>query len=154
MATKSAIIARVAMNLVGVGIIKIVYAPAAATGVHPLPDDIGLTLPAALLLAGDAPVIPGNWERQTWDLTGRVYVRDAPRGERYQELTDLADDILAAFRVPDTTAVDAAVQSVVLTEFGAITGEQWQRGDNAPWYLVLPFTVQVKVNRSVTYGPA
>ena len=154
MAAKSAIIARVAMNLVGVTGIKAVYAPAAATGVQPIPEVIDTLLPAAVLMAGEHPVIPGNWERQTWILNGTVWTRNAPRGERYTELTDLAELILAAFRVPDVTVVDAAVQSVVLREFGAVSGEQWQRGDGAPWYLVLPFTVEVKVNRPVTYGPA
>lgn len=154
MAAKSAIVARIAMNLVGVTGINAVYAPTTATGVLAVPEEIHQSLPCALLLAGEHPVIPGNWERQTWRLNGSVWTNNAPRAERYQQLTDLAELILAAFRVPDTTAVDPAVQSVLLTSFDPIGGQQWQRGDNAPWYLVLPFTLEVKVNRSVTYGPA
>ncbi len=153
MATKSAIIARIAMNLVGVGGIKTVYAPTSTTGVKALPDEL-TSWPCAVFLPGESPVIPGNWERQTWTINGTVWVRDRPRGERVQELTDLSDDVLGAFRVPDVTAVDAAVQSLVLREFGAISGQQWSRAEGAPWFLVLPFTLEAKVNRSVTYGPA
>lgn len=153
MAAKSAILATIAANLVGVGTIKDVFAPAATTGVKVMPDDLDV-FPSAVILPGDAPVIPGYWERQTWAVNGTIWVRDQPRGDRVKELTDLADDVIAAFRVPATTATDAAVQSVILTEIGAIDGRQWRRGDGAPWFLVLPFTLEVKVNRSVTYGPA
>lgn len=153
MATKSAIIARIALNLVGVGTIRAVHAPAASGAVLAIPEQLS-TVPAAMLLAGDSPVIPGQWERQTWMINGSVWMGDKPRGERVTELTDLGELVLAAFRQPDVTAVDEAVQSVVLTEVGAITSQQWTRGDTAPWFLVLPFTLEVKVNRSVTYGPA
>lgn len=154
MATKSAILARLAVNLVGVGGIRAVYAPAAsAPGVQALPDVLS-SWPAAVFLPGESPIIPGNWERQTWIVNGSIWVTETPRGERVQELTDLSDDVLAAFRQPDVTAIDAAVQSVVLRDFGAIAGQQWQRHQEAPVFLVLPFTLELKVNRSVTYGPA
>ena len=152
MATKSAILAAIATNLVG-GTIKAIYAPAAATGVEEIPDDL-VTLPAAVLLPGDSPVIPGNWERQTWAINGTIWMQDQPRGQRVQELTDISDEVLAAFRSNTTQTVDAAVQSLVLTEIGAIDGRQWRRGEGAPWFLVLPFTLEAKVNRSVVYGPA
>ncbi len=153
MATKSAIIAAIATNLVGVGSIKDVYAPAATTGVKVIPDSL-VTFPSAVFLPGDSPLIVGNWERQTWTINGSIWVTDQPRGQRVQELTDLSDDVITAFRIVNASATDAAVQSVVLLELGAITGQQWQRGDGAPWFLVLPFTLQAKVNRSTTYGPA
>lgn len=153
MAAKSVILGRVAMNLVGVGGITAVYAPGTATGVKQLPDEL-LSFPSAVLLPGESPVIAGNWERQTWTLNGTIWTRTTPRGQRVQELTDLADDILAAFRVPDVTAVDAAVQSVVLREFGPIDQRQWAVNPEAGWFLVLPFVLELKVNRSVTYGPA
>lgn len=152
MAAKSAIIADIATNLVG-GSFKGIYAPAAATGVKEIPNDL-TAWPSAVLLPGDSPVIAGNWERQTWRIDGTVWTTDEPRGQRVRELTDLADEVLAAFRVGTAQTVDAAVQSVVLLEFGAIDGRQWRRGEGAPWFLVLPFTLEAKVNRSVVYGPA
>lgn len=153
MAAKSAILGRLAMNLVSVGGIKAVYAPGTASGVQELPDDL-VVLPSAVLLPGESPVIPGNWERQTWAVNGTIWTGTKPRGERVQELTDMADDILAAFRIPDVTAVDAAVQSVILREFGPIDQRQWSVHPEAGWFLVLPFSLELKVNRSVTYGPA
>lgn len=153
MATRSAIIGRLAMNLVGVGGITAVYAPGTATGVQEMPEEL-TSWPAAVLLPGESPVIPGNWERQTWTVNGSVWTTGKPRGERVRQLTDLQDDILAAFRVPDLTVVDAAVQSCVLREFSPIGNEQWSVHPEAPWYLVLRFALELKVNRSVTYGPA
>lgn len=153
MATKSAVLAAIATNLVSVGGIKAVYAPAAATGVKEMPDSLTV-FPSAVFLPGDAPLIVGNWERQTWTINGSIWVTDQPRGQRVQELTDLSDDVITAFRVVNASATDAAVQSVVLMELGAIEGRQWSRGDGAPWFFVLPFTLQAKVNRSTTYGPA
>lgn len=151
MATKSAILAAIAANLVGVGGIKAVFAPAPTTGVQEIPDTLEVW-PSAVFLPGDAPVIPGNWERQTWAISGTVWMRDQPRGQAVQELTDLSDDVLAAFRSVGASATDAAVQSVVLLGFDAIEGRQWIRGENAPWFLVLPFRLEAKVNRSTTYS--
>jgi hypothetical protein len=154
MATKSAVLARVAVNLTEVASLTAIYAPAASPpSVQELPELL-TSWPCAILLPGEAPVIPGHWERQTWNVAGSIWVTEQPRGERVQQLTDIADEVLAAFRVPNVTAVDAGVQSVILTGFGAITGQQWTRGDGAPWFLVLPFSLELKVNRSVTYGPA
>lgn len=153
MAAKSAILAAIAANLVGVGSIKAIFAPAATTGVQEIPATLE-TFPAAVFLPGDSPVIPGSWERQTWTIAGSIWVRDAPRGQVVQQLTDISDDVLAAFRVVNASLVDAAVQSVILTGFDAIVGQQWIRGENAPWFLVLPFHLDAKVNRSTTYGPA
>lgn len=153
MAAKSAILAAIATNLVSIASIKAVFAPATATGVKIIPDAL-IVFPSAVLLPGDSPLIVGNWERQTWTINGSIWVTDQPRGQRVQELTDLSDDVIDAFRVVNASATDAAVQSVVIRELGAITAQQWTRGDGAPWFLVLPFTLEAKVNRSVTYGPA
>lgn len=154
MASKSAIITAIATNFVGITGLRTVYAPKAGTGVKQIPDDISPSLPACVLLANDAPIIPGSWERQTWNLQGTIWTRESPRGERYEELIDIGDAILLAIQQPNVTGVDPAVQSVLLTEFGQIVSSQWQRGDNAGWFLVLPFTIEAKVNRVATYGPA
>lgn len=125
------------------------------TGVKELPDDIGIALPAFMVLDGGGEVIPGNWERQTWRLEGSVWVEYKPRGERYRQLVNFQELVLAAFRAKSKGgSADPAVQSVLITEFKAIEGRQWQRGEAAPIYLVLPFTVEVKVNRAVTYSAA
>lgn len=158
MATKTAIIARVALNLVGITGLKTVYSAGATSGpsgkVLELPDEIAPSLPAAVLLSNEGPIIPGPWERQTWTLHGTIWAPSRPRGESYRRLVDIGDLVVLALQQPDVTAVDQAVQSVVLTGFDAIQGMQWNRGADAPWYLVLPFTIEAKVNRPATYGPA
>ncbi len=154
MAAKSAIIARVALNLVSIPLLKAVYAPAATGLVKEIPNDISVAMPCAMFLANDSPVIPGSWQRETWTLGGSIWSPESPRGQSYRQLVDIADAVLLALQQPDVTAVDIAVQSVILTGFSAIEGRQWNRGETSPWYLVLPFSVDVKVNRPATYGPA
>ena len=153
---RSDVMAAIAAELLTVTGIKAVYAAGATTGVKEIPEVIDTLLPAAVFMPGDAPVIPGNWERQTWNITGTIWTRSAPRGERYRELLDLAEPILGTYRTVSAAvkASDTDIQQLILKEFGAISGEQWQRGDGAPWYLVLPFTVEVKVNRSTNYSIA
>lgn len=128
------------------------------TGVKELPDDIGVALPAFLVLAGDVTVIPGNWERQTWIFEASVWTSYQPRGERYRELVNLQEPLLAAFRAKAKGFLaahgDTGVQSSLALRFGQIEGRQWQRGEHAPWYLVLPAEIELKVNRAVTYLPA
>jgi hypothetical protein len=158
MADKSAIIdaiAAIGLDVTGINSAA-VYGPGGGTvaGVKELPDDIGVALPAFLMLAGDGEVISGNWERQTWTLVGEIWVDYTPRGVRYRELVDLQEPVLAAFRAKSKGGLaDTAVQSVLFTGFDRIEGRKWSP-DAANWYLVMPFTVEVKVNRAVTYLPA
>lgn len=159
MADASAIIDKIAAigrDVAGIND-EAVYGPGGGTvtGVKELPDDIGVALPAFLMLQGEGAIIPGSWERQTWTLEGSVWVEYLPRGERYRQLVDLREPVQTAFRAKSKGGlVDTAVQSVLLTGFGRIEGRQWARGEQAPWYLVLPFSIEVKVNRAVTYLPA
>ena len=137
-----------------------IYGPGSGNvdGVRELPEDIGVALPAFLMLEGEADIIPGSWERQTWTLAGSVWVEYLPRGERYRQLVNMREPIQAAFRAHSKGGLaDAAVQSVLLTGFGQIAGRQWNRGtpdQPGAWFLVLPFSVEVKVNRAVAYQPA
>lgn len=157
MAAKSAIvdgIAAIFLDVAGINP-EAVYGPGGGTvtGVKELPEDIGVAMPACLLLDGGGSVIPGNAERQTWTLEGSIWVEYSPRGERYRQLVDLQEPVLAAFRAKSKGGlVDLGVQSVLITESRPIEGRQWVRGENAPTYLVYPFAVEVKVNRAVTYA--
>lgn len=155
MATRSAIFAQVARNLVGVSTIKAVHAPGATTGVTRIPDSLDTT-PAAVLLPDPTEVIPGNAERQTWLIDGSIWMADGPEWERVMALHDMADDVLGALRAPTfrPSSVDSRVQSVVVREFSAIERSQWQEGRELPWYFVLPFVIELKVNVSAQYGPA
>lgn len=153
---RSDALAAIAAELVGITGIKAIYSAAKTTGVNEIPDDISVALPAAILLANDTPIIPGNWERQTWTINGSIWTRNQPRGECYRELIDLIEPILGTYRAVGAAvkAADSDIQSLVVTSFGAISGQQWTRGEAAPWYLVLPFTLEAKVNRSVNYSIA
>lgn len=157
MVLRSAVIDKVCAIGAAVDGIKAAYGPNGTVQplVKGIPKDLGNTVPALLMLQGEVPIIPGNWERQTWTLNGTIWVRDdVQRHERYRELIDLADPIIAAYRTAGgpSQAVDPDVQSVVLKSFSAIEGRQWGREQTAPWYLVMPFEVEIKVNRSTAYG--
>jgi len=159
MADKSVIvdtIAAIGLDVAGINA-EAVYGPGSGqvAGVKELPDDIGVSLPAFVMLAGEGSVIPGSWERQTWLLEGQIWTEYSPRGERYRGLVDLQEPVLAAFRAKSKGGrADTGVQSALITQFGEIEGRRWQPGENAPWYLVMTFRVEVKVNRAVIYLPA
>lgn len=125
-------------------------------GVKDLPDDIAAGgFPAFVVTDGGTEIIPGSWERTTWTVEAALWVEYSPRGERLRQLLNLREPIREAFRDHSKGGlVDDAVQSVLITSTGAIEGRQWRRADNAPWYLVLPFSIEVKVNRAATYVPA
>lgn len=127
-------------------------------GVKELPDDIGVALPATVIGVGDDVRGGGSGqERQTWTVEGSVWVSSAPRGERYRQLVLLKEPIAAAIAQysKGNLAVhgDTAVQSVGPgVTFGGIAWRQWSRTADATWFLVLPFELEVKVNRPRTYG--
>lgn len=125
-------------------------------GVKDLPDDIAMGgFPAFVVTDGGTEIIPGSWERTTWTLEASVWVEYSPRGSRVRQLLNLREPIRAAFRAKAKGGnADPAVQSVLITGTGAVEARQWRKGDNAPWYLVLPLSVEAKVNRAVTYVPA
>lgn len=122
-------------------------------GVKEFPDVLDGGFPATVVLGGDRSITAGSWERERWAVEAGVWVPDqAPRAEAYRTLLDLASPVRAAFRASDRAqAADPAVQAVLITEIGAVVGRQWQRGEGSAWYLVLPFTFEVTVNRAVTY---
>lgn len=125
-------------------------------GVKDLPDDIAMGgFPAFVLTDGGTEVIAGSWERTTWTLEASVWVEYSPRGERVRDLLNLREPLRAAFRAKAKgNGGDPSVQSVLVTGTGAIESRQWRRGEGAPWYLVLPLSVEVKVNKAVTYVAA
>lgn len=126
-------------------------------GVKDLPDNLADgAFPAVVVLDAGKSIIPGSWERTTLTVESTVWVPDVPpRGEAYRNLMDLEDAIREAFRTRARASVaDPEVQAVLITEVGRVAGRQWMRGDNQPWFLVLPFTLQVTVNRAVAYRPS
>lgn len=126
------------------------------TGVKDIPDDLGDgAFPAAVVIGAEKAIIAGSWERTTWTVEASIWVPNVtPRGEVYRNLVDLEEPVRAAFRAHDRAgASDPAVQAVLITEVGRVGGRQWQPGEQLPWYLVLPFSLQVTVNRAVTYRP-
>lgn len=125
-------------------------------GVKDLPDRLADgAFPAVVVLSGEKSIIPGPWERTTWTVEASVWVPDiAPRSEAYRTLLAVEEPIRQAFRAHDRAgASDPAVQSVLITGTDAIVGRQWARGDAQPWFLVLPISFEVKVNRAVQYQP-
>ncbi len=125
-------------------------------GVKDFPDDIANGgLPAFVVTDGGTEIIPGSWERTTWTVEASVWVENSSRGERLRSLLNLREPIRAAFRAKAKGGLaDPVVQSVLITGTGSFEYRQWQRREGAPIYLVLPFSIEVKVNRAVTYTPA
>jgi hypothetical protein len=126
-------------------------------GVKDLPDNLADgAFPAVVVLSGPKAITPGSWERTTWTVEASIWVPDIPpRGEAYRNLVDLEAGVRAAFRAKGrASAADAAVQAVVITEVGQPGARQYVNGDKQPWFLVLPITYQVTVNRAVTYSPS
>ena len=158
-------IAAVQLDIVGVNA-DAVYGPGGdgtVPGVKELPDDIGVALPAFLMLDGEDELAEGptgGRERQTWTLQGSVWTEYTPRAERWRELIGLHEPIRAAFRAKSkgnlAVHADLDVQSVILTGFGQVEGRRWFAGpaEAAPTYLVLPYTLEVKVNRTAPYVAA
>lgn len=127
-------------------------------GIHDVPDTLAQSaFPAVVVMSGEKSIIAGSWERTTWTVEASVWLPNDPltsRGAAYRALIDLEEPIRAAFRAHDRAgAADPAVQAVLITEVGRVGHRQWQPGETRPWYLVLPFSLQVTVNRAVTYRP-
>lgn len=123
-------------------------------GVNPLPDNLAEgPVPAVVVLDGERSIIAGGHERTTWAAEGTVWVPDlVPRAEAWRTLLDLEEPIRDAFRNNDHGAIpDPAVQSVLVTTVGRITGRQWMQGEGQPWFLVLPVTFELKYHRAVRY---
>lgn len=125
-----------------------------AAGVRDLPDNLSEGgSPAVVVLDGDRSIIPGGNERTTYAVEAGVWIPDiTPRSEVWRTLLDLEDPIRDAFRDNDRAAsANPAVQAVVITDISRVTNRQWNRAEQAPWFLVLPITFQVRVNLPVQY---
>lgn len=129
-------------------------------GVAELPDDMATAgKPALVILAGPRePVISGGVDRITYTVLGQVWNGYQPRAERYRELLALVEPIRAKASFYDKANAaahgDEQIQSMILTGFDTIVGRQWQRQEGAGWFLVLPFTLEVKYHRDRQTGPS
>lgn len=128
-----------------------------SAGVKPFPDDIASGgLPALVVMDGGLPAVgSGSYEVSKWAVEVSVWVEYSPRAERVRQLLDWREPLKAAFRAHGRGGlVDPEVSSVLLESVGAIEGRQWRRAENAPTYLVMPFSAVATWRRAVTYQPA
>jgi hypothetical protein len=151
-------IAAIGLDVAGINP-QAVYGPGTdygqALGVRELPDDISVALPAFVALMGAVSVIGGPAERQTWALECSVWTGFSPRGVRYRELLELRPLVHAAFRAKAKAGTpDAVLQIVQITELGAIEIRRWTNAEQGTPFLVLPITLEAKVNRLGTLTPA
>lgn len=129
-------------------------------GVKDLPDDIGVALPAFLVVDAGQQVIPGNWERTAWTLEATHWFEHGLDGERLRRILRARLAVRAAFRakskgnIAALPAPDPAVQSVLITAASRPETRTWTGGENQPQYLVVTYAIEVKVSRAVVYGTA
>lgn len=151
-------IAAIGLDVVGInqaGVFGPGTAYGQALGVREFPDDIDTALPAFVALMGNVSVIGGAAERQTWAIECSVWTGYSPRGLRYRELLELRPLVHAAFRAKAKGgSPDAVLQIVQVTEFGGIEVRRWTNLEQGTPYLVLPITLEAKVNRLGTLTPA
>lgn len=122
--------------------------------VRDLPDNLADGgLPAVVVLGGPKEIIPGSWERTSWTVELSVWREMTPLGEMYRFFLDVEEPIREAFRKAPVNAIDPAVQSLLVTGVGRVERRQWPVSDTGPRFAVLPFELEVKVNRSVSYRP-
>ena len=122
--------------------------------VVPVADDFGEAgMPAVTVVLGPwEPVIGSGWERRTLTVQGAVWRPRQPLAENTQALYADTDALVEAF-ISHTKAFlhEAALQSAVLAGGPGIVPRAIPRagGDQSRLYLTLPFTVEVKAQRSV-----
>lgn len=145
-------IGRIARGIVGIAPGAVHAAGTTDQGVRPLPEEL-TDLPAVVLGYGGASVIAGTWESQTHTVSGEIWVSRDPLGERYAQLIGFIDALLDAF--PSRSKAfnaDARVQSVLITSIEPIAAREWPVNQNR-WYLVLPWSMEVKVRQARDYKP-
>lgn len=150
-------VARVAADVVGM---KAVFAAATTSAVTvakpivvPMANDLS-QLPAIVLGLGPGEITPGSWERQRHEVRGAIWRPREPVGEIYALLVGDLSALLDAFP-PHAKGynVEPSLQSLLLTGHDGVVPAEWPpRSDR--WYLTLPFTVEVIVNRAAVYAAA
>ena len=148
---------RVAADVTGIktihGVTPLTTGPSSGASLRPATDSL-TDLPALVLAYGGADITAGSWERQTHTVNGAIWRARDPIAETYDALIADIGRVLNAFPARGKAySISSEVQSLLVTGFGAIDGIEWAPGSNR-WYLVLPFTMELIVNRPAAYVPA
>jgi hypothetical protein len=119
------------------------------SGVRALPDT--LETPCIVVLDGAQDIIPGSWERHTYNPEARVYVSRAGRsiGQAYETARSFKSSLVAAVRNPSGVT---GLSSLVPLRFRVIEDAQWP-AESGNWYFVLPLELQAKLSQAAAYGP-
>lgn len=121
--------------------------------VQPMIDQLGDT-PAAILGHDGLDILTATHQRQTHNLLLSIWIERSLLAEGYQLLVDLLDAVPVAYEAhAKGYLADPNLQSVVVMGCDPWVARAWPPGSNS-WYLVMPWRLQAKVNRSVTYSPA
>lgn len=122
-------------------------------GVKDVPDDIGVALPAFLVMDGGLAIQAVAGERVTWTLEATLWAEYSARAERLRALMRTRAALIDAFRAvakgnrAALPAPDESVQSVLVTSATAPESRKWAAGETQPTYLVVTFSIEVKINR-------
>lgn len=151
---------RVAADVSGMEIVHGVTPPASGAASSPLlrPATYELfQVPAIVIGYGGAEIVPGSWERQTHTLSAAIWRSNDPLSGLdlvYDALVADVGRVINAFPPRGKAyGVSVELQSVLVVSIGAIDGFEWPR-DSDRWYLVLPFELEVIVNRAAAYVAA
>lgn len=144
---------KIALNIEG---LKEVHAGGKAAQdprVLPMTNSLEAT-PAAVFGLGPASILAATWQRWTFDVGMSIWIERDAIEDSYALAIAMHDRVDPAFRAhAQAFLADTALQSVVVTGHDGILGSEWPRNSNR-WYLVMPWHLEVKVNRAVTYTPA
>lgn len=126
---------------------------ASASVVEPMVEEL-LETPAMVLGLGPYDIVAATWARKSIDLYVNVWIERNPIEDAYAAAVALIDPVESAYRA-HAHAYDAesSLQSLVLKHFDGIQAREWPVGSNR-WFLVLPWTAEVKVNQAATYAAA
>ena len=125
--------------------------------VVPLADDFSEAgMPAATLAIGEwKPVLQPGQERFQLELLGAIWVPRVPLGENVAALLSIAVSLTDAFIAHGHAfGHEATVQSVTLMGGPGIRQRSLPKGSGFALFLTLPFTVDLRLLRSVVPKPA
>ncbi len=132
----------------------------AVTGVKDLPDDVGVALPAFVLMDKGYEADPVAGSRLNWLLEGTHWFEYSPRGERLRLMLEARRALRVAFAAKGKgnravlTSPDQTVQVVNIVAASEPEARKWTPGDSQPTYLVITYRIQVRVNEFMTLTPA
>ena len=123
--------------------------------IQPMIDEELMVTPAAVLYAGDWEVVGSSGQDQvTHELQLLIWIEGQPIGTAYAEAVAFRQRIMAAFP-PHMKAYEHVpeLQWVKLLGGGGIEARRWPENTERS-YLVVPASLEVRVNDSVRYQPA